>query len=232
MADKRSSVIATLSDQLRRDISLGLIHPGDKLNIEALKRQFKISHPSVREALSLLVGEGYVEFEDQKGFRVSEMSLEGQQDIIRVRAELECLAFEWSVKKADMDWRAQIVATHHTLSEVETKTNDDPIAFSLDWDERNRNFHLAIVGNCGSPKLLEIIRIQYDMSRRYRLMAYSQKYTSNNRAAWVEQSKREHIALKEAALNNDVALGKEIIRNHITKAAFDTFTGLVSDLER
>lgn len=219
MTNTESSVVGTLAAHLRRDISLGVIRPGQKLNIEALKREHKVSHPSVREALALLVGEGYVASADQKGFRVLESSTEQLQDITRVRAELECLAFEWSVRNADTEWRGAVTGTHYALSEVEAEMAKDPIAFALEWDESNRRFHLALCSKCGSPNLIELIETQYDLTRRYRLMAHSNRTNAADRAEWIENSSREHSALKEAALNSDVGAGKKLLRTHITKAA-------------
>jgi|TARA_B110000908_G_C10261501_1_gene459601 DNA-binding GntR family transcriptional regulator len=216
--EKQGSVIASLSDQLRRDISLGIIKPGDKLNIEGLKRTYNVSHPSVREALSLLVGEGYVGFQESKGFRALEASQEEQQDIIRVRAELECIAFEWSIMRSNVAWRSSVVAAHYALSEIEQKMSEDPLNAVLEWDDRNRAFHFALAGNCNSPKLLDIIATQYDLSRRYRLMAHANDRSLTSRARWVKNSAEEHEALKQATLEGNVSKGQEILKKHIRKA--------------
>lgn len=215
---KNASVIATLSDQLRRDISMGVLRPGAKLNIEALKRDYSVSHPSVREALSMLVGEGYVSFEELKGFRVLQASQEELKDSSRVRAELEALAFSWSVERTNVDWRSAVVAAHYALSEVEQQIPSDPLNAALEWDDRNKNFHMAIVGNSGSPKLIELISVEYDQGRRYRLMAHAKDRSERLRSRWVERSADEHSALKEAVLHGDVAAGQSILRKHITKA--------------
>ena len=219
MEAQLGSVVGNLANQLRRDIALGIIKPGTKLNIEALKKEYKVSHPSVREALSLLAGEKFVSSIDQKGFRVLKTSSEELKDITRIRAELECLAFEWSVNNANIDWRAGIVAAHHALTEVENEMLSDHVAFALEWDERNRNFHYAIVGNCGSPQLLDLIAQNYALTRRYRLMAYSNDHTAKGLKAFLKMSSQEHENLKTAALAGDIEVGKDIIRSHITKGA-------------
>lgn len=215
---KNGSVIATLSDQLRRDISLGIIQPGVKLNIEALKRDYSVSHPSVREALSLLVGEGYVSFEESKGFRVLQPSQEQLKDSSLVRAEMEALAFEWSVQRTNVDWRSNVIAAHYALSEVEQQMSGDPQNAALEWDNRNKSFHMAIVGNSGSHKLIELISVEYDQSRRYRLMAHASDRSEKSRSRWVERSAEEHSALKNAVLEGEVEAGQAILRKHITKA--------------
>lgn len=224
---KQGSIIASLSDRLRRDISLGLIKPGNKLNIEAIKRSYNVSHPSVREALSKLVGEGYVSFEESKGFRALQSSHAEQQDITRVRAELECLAFDWSIQRTTVDWRSTVVAAHYALSEIEKKMPSDPMNAALEWDERNRAFHFALVGNCDSPKLLDLIAAQYDLSRRYRLMAHAHDRSEESRARWVDMSALEHEQLKQFALDGDIKAGQKILKKHITKAALYTIESVV-----
>ncbi|MEM1233552.1 MAG: FCD domain-containing protein [Pseudomonadota bacterium] len=214
---KQKSVVSSLSDKLRRDISLGVVKPGEKLNIEGLKRDYSVSHPSVREALSLLVGEGYVSFEESKGFWVMLPSRDTLQDIIRLRAELEAKAFEWAVQRTNLDWRSQVIAAHYALSEVERQMPSDPLNAALDWDERNRQFHMTITKNCGSPKLIELVETQYDQSRRYRMMAHAEGLSEKSRMLWVEKSAAEHNALKDAVLAGDLEAGPRILRKHITK---------------
>ncbi|WP_282077864.1 GntR family transcriptional regulator [Epibacterium ulvae] len=215
---KQKSVIAALSDELRRDISLGVIKPGDRLNIESLKRSYGVSHPSVREALSMLVGEGYVFFEESKGFRVQLPSKDEMRDSIRVRAELEALAFEWAIARSDLDWRSRIVAAHYALSEVEEQMVKNSRDMVLEWDMRNREFHMMISGNCGSQKLIELIKMQYDQSRRYRLMAHANDHSEVSRSRWIIKSGEEHRLLKDAVLAADVVAGQNILKKHITKA--------------
>lgn len=223
---KQGSLIASLSDRLRRDISLGIIKPGNKLNIEAIKRSYNVSHPSVREALSKLVGEGYVGFEESKGFRALRSSQEEQKDITRVRSELEALAFEWSIQRTNIDWRSTVVAAHYALSEIEQKMPSDPLNAALEWDERNRAFHFALVGNCDSPKLLDLIGVQYDLSRRYRLMAHANDRSEKSRSRWVDKSAEEHDQLKQAALDGDIKTGQKVLKKHITKAALHAGEGV------
>ena len=210
------TIVHDLATQLRRDIALGILSPGQRLNIEALKRERGVSHPSIREALSLLVGEGYVTVEGNKGYRVLESSLEDLHDTTRLRAELECIGFAWSMQRATPDWRGRVVAAHHTLSEIEAEMGGNLRDFVIEWDERNKQFHSALIGNCGSPRLIETVSTLYDLTRRYRLMAYSD--VSNDRPKWLERSPKEHNDLKAAALVGDIEAGVRIMREHITKS--------------
>lgn len=219
MSEKQETVIAGFLNQIRRDISLGVLRPGERLVIEQLKRQHKISHPSVREALAQLVGEGYVSQQDQKGFKVLGVSLETLRDITRVRSELETLALSWSMENSDTDWRASVTAAHFALAEVEKEMVEDPLSYALEWDERNRNFHMALCANCGSPHLLSIIARQYDLTRRYRLMAHEKGKSTAARSSWMKESAKEHRLLKDAALAGDVDQVLDLLRGHVNKGS-------------
>src|SRR5688572_19680166 len=75
--------------RLRADILSCRLRPGEKLLIGPLGRRFNVSIASVREALSRLVADGLVVAEDQRGFRVSPVSLADLRDVTNTRIELE-----------------------------------------------------------------------------------------------------------------------------------------------
>lgn len=212
-----STVIGQLAARLRRDIALGILLPGARLNIETLKREHKVSQPSVREALALLVGEGFVSSEENKGYRVLGSSLSDLKDTTRVRAELECTGLAWSIERTDKDWRAAVVAAHYALSEVEADMLSDSAEFVTEWDERNKQFHMALINHCGSPRLIETVSTFYDLTRRYRLMAYSISHADHR--TWLERSAQEHIDLRECALSGDAKNGRRLLLEHINKSA-------------
>ncbi len=216
---RSGSVVGRLTDVLRRDISLGRIKPGHRLKIEEMRARYHVSHPSAREALSILAGEGFVDAIDQRGFWVAASSLADLTDLSRVRTELECIAFDWSVARRTTDWRAQVVAAHFALNEVEEELPGDPHNLALQWDERNRDFHLAVAGQCGSERLLGLIRSHYDLTRRYRLMVLSGEQWGERHESWRLASAAEHLALKEAVIKGDGARGRKILRHHILKKA-------------
>ena len=63
----RESVITKVADELRRQIEVSGVKPGDALPSETeLSIRFRISRNSVREALRILVGLGYIDKEPNK----------------------------------------------------------------------------------------------------------------------------------------------------------------------
>lgn len=212
-----STVTSDLSAKLRRDIVLGVIPPGARLNIEAIKRERKVSHPTIREALAHLAGEGYVTAEDNKGFRVLASSLDELHDISRLRAELEQLGLRWSIARTSTDWRSSVVAAHHALSEAEAEMAQDPANAAIAWDERNRQFHLALIGKCASPRLIQTVSTLYDLTRRYRLMAHAE--TCADQVEWLRCSADEHVRLRDHALAGNADAACALLGGHITTSA-------------
>ncbi|MGJ8544644.1 MAG: GntR family transcriptional regulator [Sulfitobacter sp.] len=214
-------VIQNLTDMLRRDISLGVFAPGTKMKISQIQKEYAVSAASAREALSQLSGEGYAQAVEQRGFFVTEMSQATLLDNANVRAELEALGLTWSIARQTSEWRAAVLSAHYLLKEaeaaLETSFRDNIIA----WDERNKEFHLVLVANSGSPVLLEMIQTRYDLTRRFRLQAYAVDLGEDTALERLQQSAKEHDAIAEATLALDAGKGAALLRAHISKSRFD-----------
>ena len=181
------------------------------MNIQARKQSYNVSHPSVCEVHSMLVDEGYIGFKEPEGFCAIEASQEEQQDIIRVCAELVCIAFERSFQRANVEWSSSIIAACYAFSDAEQQMLKAPLNAAQEWDDRNQTIHFAPIGNCGSPKSLDLFGTQYDLSRRYRLKAHGSDRSLKSRSPWVEKSAQEHELLKQAVLGNNIAEGQKIL---------------------
>ena len=89
----RSAATPTLNSsalsRLRADIIACRLMPNERLRVEALRERYGMSISPLREALMRLEAEGLVELEQNKGFRVSEVSQENLRDLMRTRIEIE-----------------------------------------------------------------------------------------------------------------------------------------------
>jgi len=198
-------------EALRQDILRGALAPGERLRVEALKETYKVGASTLREALTLLVGEALVTAEGQRGFRVAPISLDDFQDAIRVRKLLEIEALRDSIRAGDDDWEANVVAAFHRLSKVEEQfKSEDPKTLSGEWEERNRAFHDALIGASRSRWLNHFIDILYQQSERYRRIALAGKAIKRDVHA-------EHEAIKEAAMRRDVDEACRLSELHIDR---------------
>jgi DNA-binding GntR family transcriptional regulator len=197
--------------RLRNDILLGVLRPGDKLRLDALRQSYDASVNTLRETLSRLVSDGLVANEGQRGFTVVPVSLADLRDITEMRRLLECHAARLSIQHADLDWEARVVAAYHKLSKVEELIGADPARYEPLLESCNRNFHGAVISACGSRWLLNFHGIMYDQSLRYRMLAFQVRDFPR------EQSRREHREILEAALARDADRLAAVLTTHITK---------------
>src|SRR5699024_5831226 len=90
---KAGGVIAAY---LRGKILDGSLTPGSRIRQEEVAERFSASRAPVREALSLLVGEGLVTVVANAGAWVSTLTLEESEEIYQMRERLEPLLLRFS----------------------------------------------------------------------------------------------------------------------------------------
>ena len=200
-----SSVIV----RLREVILNGEYPPGSKLRLDDLRERWGVSLSPLREALSRLSVEGLVTFEDNRGYRVAPVSREDLMEVTRLRYELESLALEESIRKADEPWEQAIVASFHTLDKFERLGRDTPDKLEQ-WEAAHRSFHASILGACQMPLLLQFCTTLHDRSDRYRRI-----YLQQGRKPPKRDVAKEHRDIMDAALSRDVNRAKKLLRQNI-----------------
>ena len=199
---------------LRNDIIRGIYTPSSKLKVDHLKDVYQVSGGTLREALALLVADSLVYAEGQKGFFVSPMSIKDFKEITQLRVILEIQALTQSLKNGNDKWEADVMAAFHRLNLAEKKLALEDIeqrnAQFFSWEERNAEFHAALVSACQSKWLLQFIGILYQQSERYRSLGVH--YGTNLK----RDLHAEHEALKDAALARNIPLCSEILTEHIS----------------
>lgn len=157
----------SLPQVIRRDIVSGVLAPASRLRMEDLKSRFDAGFSPLREALSRLVGEGLVEFEANRGFRVTPLTREDLVDIATARRAVEVEALRLSMERGDEAWEAHLVSTMHLYRRraVDPFSSDESLKA---WEEAHDALHAAMIGGCGSPRLLDMQRRLQDQHLRYR----------------------------------------------------------------
>ena len=207
--DDSATVVRLLAEQVRRDISFGVLAPDTKLKIEELRQRYGGSAHSLREALTLLASDGLVEANAQRGFRVASATQADLEDITRMRAEIECIGLRWSMKHGGVRWEGEVMAALHALSRAEDRLAEDAETFALEWDEANREFHAKLVAACRSPRLIAIQKRLFDQSRRFRLAALREGRID------LVGGRKEYEAIMSAILAHDVEGAVGHLSDHI-----------------
>ena len=114
------------------------------------------------------------------------------------------------MEKGDDEWEASVVAAFHKLSKIELAMKSDPKDHAAEWEQRNRDFHQALIHACGNSWLFHLRDILLTQTIRYLRIAV---VTSADR----RDIHAEHVAIFEAALARDAEKVGELIEQHICR---------------
>ncbi|MEM1076451.1 MAG: GntR family transcriptional regulator [Pseudomonadota bacterium] len=185
---------------------------GEKLRAEQLKTEYNCSASTVREALFRLSTEGLVDFQEQRGFRVPQLSPELLAELTHVRILLESEGTVLSIDRGGVGWEARLTAAHHQLSHIETRIHavDDPSGLVDIWFGAELEFHETLISACGSDTL-KAIHLQVYRRFRQQLMVADRSFD------FISTNIRHHHDIIVAALDGDHALTRQKIKDHLAR---------------
>jgi DNA-binding GntR family transcriptional regulator len=195
----RRTLAEEAAAELHELILSGELPSGTALRLEELAKRLDMSQMPIREGLRRMQALGLVEIVPHKGAWVRELSMEDLRDTHETRLALETLAVRAAATRfAESDG----VVEHVRLSKV-----GDIIASR----QAHTEFHFAIYRAGGSRWLPRAIEPVWQNSERYR-------FGSRQTKARIEQTRREHQAILDACLANDVEGADEALREHLEGA--------------
>ena len=218
------TLASILTDSIRNDIITGVLEPGLKLRLRELAERYDVGVNPLREALSRLALSGFVDAEDQRGFRVTEISQAELQDITQTRQRIECDAVRLSIEQGDLDWEARVLASFHRLSRIGMTITTDHRILNPSWQNAHESFHNALISGCNSPWLLKFVSILREQTARYIYMSIK------NPAAAERDVGKEHQEMLDATLSRDADKACALLSAHfaatsnlvISQSAFTT----------
>ncbi|GAX91307.1 FadR/GntR family transcriptional regulator [Effusibacillus lacus] len=160
-----SKIYKKVAADIERWIELGYLNPGDKLpSMKEMAKQFGVSRPTIREALSSLQAKGLLELRQGDGTFVSRVDLDkhlfaplqaalliGRNDLIdlhQVRTILEVGASRWAALNRTGEAYEEIAAA---LTEFEWAVSDNDLV------EADIRFHQAIAAATGNPVIQNLM---------------------------------------------------------------------------
>lgn len=192
-----------VSNEIRDAIIAGKMRPGAKVNLDQLREEYGVSLSPIREAISRLVSDRLVEFEDKKGFRIVPLGMANLLEITRLRADLEALALKHAIAIGTLEWESKIpAAIHHTNN---TTGTNQTAAHDL--------FHASLICGCAMPMLRDLCVMLGNLHKRY---ANILNYDGAGR-----DMAGEHAAIADAALARDAELGPTLLARHIERTGND-----------
>lgn len=198
-------------DRLRTDVISGELAPGQRLALDMLKERYQVGVTPLREALYRLSASLLVEAEDQRGFRVADISLQHFRQVVAARESFETLILVESIRVGDLDWEGRVLGAHNQLKKLSMYIgpNND---LSADWMKAHRRFHYEVLSGSRHFFLEHFQSILWDHAIRYRNILKPDPLSA-------ELLQRDHDQLMEAAIGRDVEFAGMILRRHIKNGA-------------
>jgi DNA-binding GntR family transcriptional regulator len=205
------SLTRAVFEAMRAKIVTGDLKPGEKLSIAVLTKQFGVSLSAVREGLARLTSEGWVESEDQRGFRVRGVSIEDLHDVTTARIETESAALRLSIENGDAAWEAELRAAFAELHGL-TLPRTGSRSSTAGWVRAHRRFHVALLAACRSARLMQFQQLLFEQSERYRVL-------SGVMIAESRDVEAEHQRIFDAAIARDAGAAVAALREHFLTTA-------------
>jgi DNA-binding GntR family transcriptional regulator len=138
-----------LAAQLKDAIMQGRLRPGERVIEGAWAREFGVAQASVREAINLLIGEGFLVKHAGRSARVTQYTAEDIARIYEVRGTLEGLAAQLA-----STLRADLSKVESALNRMEAAQQRGDVK---DLVESDLAFHMALAEASGNPVLIEAL---------------------------------------------------------------------------
>ena len=205
------SLVSKAYKLIKDEIVSGRIEPGRKLKIDELKAEFKFGSSVIREALSLLTSDNLVERVDQRGFFVSDVSLNEYEEILNMRCLLEEQAVRDAVSHGSALWEEQVISANYRLSRVSRSLDTKRFMSNPAWEAAHKNFHMTLISACRSSLLIKFCQQLYEHNIRYRELAAVNLYHGRDGIA-------EHTEICDAVVNRNADLAASLLLNHYKKS--------------
>lgn len=202
-------------EQIRRRIILGEIPQGSRLPEQRLADELNTSRIPMREALSKLDAEGFVELRPRRGAIVCTWTAQEVHHLFDCRLALETSAANKAAQRVAEGVSPASLEAALERSETEMVSGD-----GLAFAEANVHFHQALVAMAGNP-LTD--RLMASISGR---MVWLFHLTSQRDD---EVACREHRAIVEAVRSGNPRLTETLTYSHIEvgrKPSFDELSAL------
>jgi len=198
------STVQAAANALREQILDGHIEPGSRLRETEFAERLGIARHSFRAATQILIAEGLLLREPNRGVQVPVLDPDDLIDVFRLRIALEVEAVRLVIATGEIPEQAEL-----SVRQLSGVGDDAPWRSVVEPDMR---FHRAIIDAAGSPRLIRA----YASVQSEILLCLVQLRPHYHRPAEVAAEHEELIAAMRAG---DADRADELFRVHLTEAA-------------
>lgn len=192
----------TLREAIEEEVAVGKLTPGTHLDEIELAKRFGVSRTPIREALSLLAGEGLVELRPRRGAVVAQITPQRLIEMFEVMAELEAMCVRLAVRRITPLELQQLEQAHENCRTAAASCDSDAYFYA------NEHFHHAIYVAGHNIFLSDQAHALQRKLRPYRRL----QLRVRNR---LRHSFEEHQEILDALRNEETELAVQSIRSHV-----------------
>jgi DNA-binding GntR family transcriptional regulator len=205
---QRTRLSDDVASYIRELIMAGRLVPGEVVNIDSFAREIGVSATPVREALMVLVSEGFLVAEKHRGFIVASLDKQDIKDVFDVHAMIG----------GELAARAARQISPECLARLEQLQADIESAFERGdlgaADAANQEFHETVVNQADSAKLAWLFNIGV------RFVPTSVFYSEDRILPSKEHhSVVDHKAILAAMRQGDPEKAREAMSTHIAHSS-------------
>ncbi|MCU0975572.1 MAG: GntR family transcriptional regulator [Steroidobacteraceae bacterium] len=200
---RTSSLVELAHDQILEKITNGGYHDGDRIVIDDVAEQLGISRIPVREALARLHAEHLLEYERNKGYRVTPKA--DYAMLFQARMVIEPSAIRYCGNRVKAAQIAELRAINERISRLSTGKK---FRQYVDFLQLNDRFHMAIVGLCGNRLITEA----------YKSLSYGPQFARHSHGRGIPDlvdNVAEHEAIVAALEKRDLSAAVVAAERHI-----------------
>jgi DNA-binding GntR family transcriptional regulator len=191
-----------LREAIEEEVATGKLSPGTHLDEIELARRFGVSRTPIREALSLLAGEGVVEIRPRRGAVVAQITPHRLVEMFEVMAELEAMCARLAARRISPAELVTLQDAHEACRDAAQNKDADGYFYA------NEHFHHAIYVASHNFFLSEQAHALQRRLRPYRRL----QLRVRNRLG---KSFEEHQSVLDALRDGDGERAVAAIRAHV-----------------
>ncbi len=209
--DRSSRTVLTtpVYDTLRERIMDQSLQAGQRLNIDALAAELKVSPTPLREALARLAAERLVAFEPYKGYTVSPLLTRREAaDLMHVRKLLEVEAVRLAVPRLGLLVLRELEVLMNQMERAQVSTQFQDYLQFIQLDQR---FHEVLIGASENAVLLITWR---SLNAHIQLLRFYRNYEQYE----LHSSNAEHRAIYTAMRAGNTEAAIQAVQDHLDHA--------------
>lgn len=194
---------SAIAEGIKARIHRGSFAPGQRLIEVDLAEEFAVGRGRIREVFKTLVGEGYLEFKENRGVYVRRFSREEILEMGRVREVLEGLAARLAAERELAPQQRQRLLDHQSRLDAAAARHDVDA-----YNAENFAYHSTIC---------ELGRNQHvgDFLRRVRLPLFRLQLPSSFTSESMASSNRDHQVITASILAGNGDAAEAAMRSHV-----------------